>query len=317
MSLIVKPFAPSPLTLGLQALVARLPSTHSQYLKLQKELKNKEAGDFGEQYIMNELQKLQQLSDCHIFHNVMLPAILPMQIDILIITPSGIIILEIKNIRGTVHFKSDPRQLIRSTETGEVHTFTHPEIQLEQYMQATKHFLDAHDITMPIYGAIVFPFNNVDIHREGGGSPIIMGKELPLYIHNLKSQKLYFATNDIVHIILSQLRHTNPFPLCQYYHIESSVLQKGVYCENCSQFGMQKLKATWFCQKCEHQCKEAHVSALRDFYMLVGNTMTNRECRDFLKIESPHVTKRILQKLTRSGLGKHTKYNLASLNGNR
>ncbi|MFY0518386.1 nuclease-related domain-containing protein [Lysinibacillus sp. UGB7] len=316
--MIVKPFMPSPRTLGLHALVARLPSTHPQYQKLQKELKNKEAGDFGEQYITNELQKLQPLSDCHIFHNVILPTILPMQIDILIITPSGIIILEIKNIRGTVHFKSDPRQLIRTTETGEVRTFTHPEIQLEQYIQAMQHFLDAHRITMPLYGAIVFPFNNVDVHREGSGLPIVMGKELPIYIHKLLARKLDFAINDVSHIILSQLQQQkNPFPLCRYYHIEPSVLQRGVYCESCGQFGMLKLKATWFCQKCEHRCKEAHVSALKDFYMLVGDTMTNRECRDFLNVGSPHVTKRLLQRLflTRSGTGKNTKYNLSLLNG--
>ncbi|WP_369435868.1 nuclease-related domain-containing protein [Lysinibacillus fusiformis] len=317
--MIVKPFAPSRLTLGLQALVSRLPSTHPQYLKLQKELKNKEAGDFGELYIMKELQKYQQLSDCHILHNVILPTVLPMQIDILIITPSGIIILEIKNIRGTVHFKKEPRQLIRITETGEVRAFTNPEIQLEQYILAMKDFLDAHDITMPIYGAIVFPFNNVDIYREGGELPILMGKELPMYIHKLIAQKLDIATDDLAHIILSQMRQMHPFPLCKFYKIEPSVLQRGVTCENCGQLRMQKLKATWFCQKCEHKCKEAHMSALRDFYMLVGDSMTNRECRDFLKIESPHVTKRVLQKLylTSSGIGKHTKYNLSSLNGNR
>lgn len=242
-----------------------------------------------------------------------------MQIDILIITPSGIIILEIKNIRGTLHFKNNPRQLIRTTETGEVHTFTHPEIQLQQYMQAMLHFLDTYHITMPVYGAIVFPFNNVDVHGEGSGLPIVMGKELPLYIYKFITQKLDIAMDDILHIILSQLQQKNPFPLCRYYHIEPSVLQRGVYCENCGQFGMQKLKAIWFCQKCEHRCKEAHVSALKDFYMLVGDTMTNRECRDFLKIDSPYVTKRLMQRLllTRSGNGKSTKYNLSLLNGNR
>ncbi|QGG49982.1 hypothetical protein [Lysinibacillus pakistanensis] len=46
--MIIKPFEPSPLTKGLQALVTRLHPTHPQYQKLQQELKNKEAGDFGE-----------------------------------------------------------------------------------------------------------------------------------------------------------------------------------------------------------------------------------------------------------------------------
>lgn len=104
--MIVKPFEPFLLTKGLQALVSRLQPTHLQYQKLQQELKNKEAGDFGEQYIMKQLQQITLLKDCHIFHNVMLPSVLPMQIDILIIAPKAIILLEIKNIRGTVQFKT-------------------------------------------------------------------------------------------------------------------------------------------------------------------------------------------------------------------
>lgn len=118
--MIIKPFEPSLLTKGLQALVTRLHPTHPQYQKLQQELKNKEAGDFGEQYVVKELLQMALLNECYIFHNVMLPSVFPMQIDILIIVPNAIIILEIKNIRGTVHFKNNPRQLIRTSETGEV-----------------------------------------------------------------------------------------------------------------------------------------------------------------------------------------------------
>lgn len=313
--MIVKAFAPSQLTLGLQALVRRLLPSHPQFPSLQQELKNKEAGDFAEQYVLHELEKLPQLSDCYIFHNVILPTIFPMQIDILVVTASGIIILEIKNIRGTVHFKEDPRQLIRTSDTGQVQAFTHPEIQLEQYIQAMQHFLSEHNLVIPIYGAIVFPFNNVEIHREGRGLPILMGRELPMFVHKVIAKNRGMATNDITNIILSQLQHRKPFPLCRYYQLEVSALQKGVYCENCHHFGMEKMKRTWLCRRCQHQCMDAHVQALRDYYMLVGDTITNRECRAFLKIDSEDVTKRLLQKSLQTwrNTGKYTKYNLSSL----
>ncbi|MFJ5790528.1 nuclease-related domain-containing protein [Lysinibacillus sp. NPDC093197] len=313
--MIVKPFAPSSLTLGLQALVRRLHPSHPQFTTLQQELKNKEAGDFAEHYILKELEKLPQLSDCHIFHNVMLPTVLPMQIDILVITSSGVIILEIKNIRGTVHFKNDPRQLIRTLDTGEIQVFTHPEIQLEQYIQAMHHVLNKHDIMIPIYGAIVFPFNNVEIHREGEGLPIVMGRELPMYLHKLLAKNKGIATTEITNIILSQLQHRKPYPLCRYYQIDPNALQRGVFCENCGHFGMEKLKRTWLCQRCQHRCTDAHVQALKDYYMLVGDTITNRDCREFLKIDSEYIAKRLLQKSlpTRCNTGKYTKYYLSSL----
>lgn len=314
--MLVKPFAPSSLTKGLQALVTRLQPTHPQYQSLQQELKNKEAGDFGEQYVMKELQQIALLNDCYIFHNVILPSVFHMQIDILLIVPNAIILLEIKNIRGTVHFKSDPRQLIRTSESGEVHVFTHPEIQLEQYIQGMKHFLDTQHITIPIYGAVVFPFNNVNIHREDGRLPILMAKELPIFLHqHLEKNKETATMTEIKNLILSHLRDRTPFPLCQYYQIDASVLRRGVYCENCGAFGMKKLKIGWHCHICQHRCRDAHIQALKDYYMLVGETVTNRECRDFLMIESEHIAKRILQKLQlpRSGSNKYSSYKLSGL----
>lgn len=276
--MLVKPFAPSSLTKGLQALVTRLQPTHPQYQSLQQELKIKEAGDFGEQYVMKELQQIALLNDCYIFHNVILPSVIPMQIDILLIVPNAIILLEIKNIRGTVHFKSDPRQLIRTSESGEVHVFTHPEIQLEQYIQGMKHFLHTQHISIPIYGAVVFPFNNVNIYREDGRLPILMAKELPIFLHqHIEKNKETVTMTAIKTLFLSHLRNRTPFPLCQYYQIDVSALRRGVYCENCGEFGMEKLKIGWHCQMCQHRCRDAHIQALKDYYMLIGETITNRE----------------------------------------
>ena len=103
--MIVKPFTPSSFALGLEALLARLHPSHPQFLKLEQELKRQQAGDFGEKYIMNELQTLP--NDVQLLHNVILPTVLAIQIDILIITPNGIILLEVKNIKGTVHLKNN------------------------------------------------------------------------------------------------------------------------------------------------------------------------------------------------------------------
>lgn len=235
-----------------------------------------------------------------------------MQMDRLIITASGIVILEIKNIRGTVHFKNNPR---RTNDKGEVQAFTHPEIQLGQYIRAMHHFLNDHNMAVPIYGAIVFPFNNVAIHRKGDGLPIVMGRELLIYLYKIIEKNMGMAMNEITNIILSQLQHRNPFPLCRYYQLEVNALQRAVYCENCGYFGMEKLKRTWFCPRYQHQCTYAHIQALKDYYMLVGHTITNRECRAFLMLECKHVTKRLLQKIlrTRCNSGKLTKYDLSSL----
>ena len=312
--MIVKPFTSSPYILGLEALILRLSTAHPMVDKLQRELKVKEAGDFGERFIMKELQHFSQHYNFRVLHNVILPTALSMQIDILVITPNGLILLEIKNIKGRVHFKQDPRQLVRINENGDTSVFTHPEVQLEQYMQAMKQFLGAHQISIPIYGAIVFPFNNATIQREGDGLPILMAKELPLYFHKLTGGAHKQSVDDIARIILSHVKKRTPFPLCSYYNIPVDSLQKGIYCEKCSRFGMQKLKKGWSCHACQYVNPHAHVRALQDYYMLVSDKITNSDFRYFMQIDSPDVAKRILQKscAKRSGSGKNTQYYLAS-----
>ena len=71
----------------------------------------------------------------------------------------------------------------------------------------------------------------------------------------------------------------------------------------------------WYCQSCQSQCKNAHVRALLDYYMLVGDTISNRECREFLNIESQYVAKRLLQKLNLPSTGpdRIRKYDLSTL----
>ena len=292
MDLIVKPFAPTPLTLGLEALIARLNPEHQEFQKIQQELNRQQAGDFGEEYIMNELKKID--ADFQLLHNVTLPSALAMQIDILVITPSGIIVLEVKNIKGHVYLKNYPRQLIRTTQTGEVSVFTHPEIQLEQYMQGLKHFLQRHQITMPIYGAVVFAFNNVQIQREGEGR-ILTAKDLPMYIHTLPTYNESPSIQPIANKIMKYTKNKIPDPLCSYYKIDKASIQKGIRCEKCGKFAMTREKRTWICANCNHSCGHAHIQALRDYHMLIGSTITNQQCRQFLNIKSTDLAKRILK----------------------
>ena len=311
--MIVKPFTPSPFTHGLEALLARLHPAHPQFPKFEQELKHQQAGDFGEQYIMNELQKLSM--DIQLLHNVTLPTVLAMQIDVLIITPNGIILLEIKNIKGAVHLKNNPRQLIRTTEDGEVTVFTHPEIQLEQYMHGMKSFLQQHNITIPIYGAIVFPFNNVQIQREGDGLPILMAKDLPMYIHTLPRCNETIFIQNITSKVMKNIKTKTPYPLCHYYNIDTSSIQTGIRCEKCLHFSMTRQKRTWQCTKCQHTCVSAHNQALREYYMLIGNIITNQQCRQFLNIKNTDLAKRVLQATchVRSGSTKNRIYNLPHL----
>lgn len=180
--MILKPFDDAFMVKGLRTLLQRLDVSHPLYAKLSQELQQLEAGDFGEQHIIKQLQKLAYTLDIIILHNVTLPAPVPIQLDVVVITPQDIVIIESKNIRGSIQLKLRPRQMIRTLETGERHIFNHPEIQLEEYVFGLDKFLKRHQIQASVTGLIVFPFNNAEIQYDEGMFPVLMMRELACFL---------------------------------------------------------------------------------------------------------------------------------------
>lgn len=82
--------------------------------------------------------------------------------------------------------------------------------------------------------------------------------------------------------------------LLDKYGIELGELMKGIFCPNCNTVPMFRRKQKWYCRACQHASSEAHFSALNDYQWLVGDYITNREAREFLRVDSPDVVRRIL-----------------------
>ncbi|WP_052144744.1 nuclease-related domain-containing protein [Halalkalibacter okhensis] len=100
--------------LKLEALLRRLPAHHSIRNKIEEELKKRKAGYRGEQAIDYHL-KTQPIDDGLILHDNRLKQGKDhfFQIDTLIVTTRFFMILEIKNITGTLYFDQEFQQLIR------------------------------------------------------------------------------------------------------------------------------------------------------------------------------------------------------------
>ena len=96
--MIVKPFEESLMTQGLRVLAKRLMPASSLHERIIRELQHAEAGDHGEQYILQQLEKLSHSLDIKVLHNVSIQKPVPMQLDIVILMPSEVLILESKNI---------------------------------------------------------------------------------------------------------------------------------------------------------------------------------------------------------------------------
>jgi len=58
---------------------------------------------------------------------------------------------------------------------------------------------------------------------------------------------------------------------------------------------MKRQHSKWHCTKCHYTSKHAHITALNDYLLLIKPYITNRNTRNFLKIQSRYQAKRLLK----------------------
>ncbi|WP_369436239.1 nuclease-related domain-containing protein [Lysinibacillus fusiformis] len=300
------------MTLGLRALARRLQPSHPLYEQITRELQQAEAGEYGERYIVRQLEKLSYSMDIHILHNIRLSRPLPIQLDVVVVTPYEVIIIESKNIRGDVQLKSKPRQMIRILDTGNRSIFNHPEVQLEEYVYGLQGFFRQHNVEAHVGGVIVFPFNNARIDYENGMFPVIMSRELTNFLRQRNAQGERLDVQEIIALLLHHHTSYEPFPLCRYYDIEERAIRQGVFCPKCQLGMMHRLPLKWRCLSCYHTDSTAHYVTLQDYSMLISNHITNKQAQYFLQINNRHIVKRILATncYSKVGVTKQSKYQI-------
>jgi uncharacterized Zn finger protein (UPF0148 family) len=98
--------------------------------------------------------------------------------------------------------------------------------------------------------------------------------------------------------------------LLKKYKISADELLRGVQCPECKFLPMERQYGNWYCPSCFAVCKNAHDKAIEDYLMLVKPKITNRECREFLGVESKDLSTSLLQKagLVRKGSFRDSVY---------
>ena len=313
--MIIKAYSDTHYLEALNNLIQRLSINNPQRKELIDEYMRINAGDIGEKFIMETIEKLQLPYDFFIFHNLSLFIESKIQIDILIITKYYVIILEVKNIKGAIEFSRNPKQLIRTLPNGEMHVFNSPEPQLDEYIYQIKQFFLNYGIDIPIYGAIVFPFTSSFIRQPTEKTIILRKNELKPFLRNIPTGKEYLNDKNVEFFnsyFLKEQLTFNPYPLIEKYKIQRDEVMNGVICPNCGTLGMKRFAFYWFCQSCGHKSTNAHENAIYDYLKIINNTITNRECRRFLEVNNKDQVNKMLRKmpLNKTGNYRNTKYTL-------
>nr|WP_255450308.1 nuclease-related domain-containing protein [Alteribacillus sp. YIM 98480] len=239
--------------------------------------------------------------------------------DTLILSPSFFLILEVKNISGTLIFDADFTQFIRKDGEKE-EAFLHPLIQVSRQQAQLSTWIQQKDaFSVPIETLVVIGNNHSVLKRTGQKmyENVIHGSLLPNKIKHLQRHYpkwlLSHSQLESLSMLLTEAHNDRNQDILKQYGIDTSHVIKGVQCPECFHFSMNRKHGSWQCPSCDHRSKTAHLQALRDYYLLFSSMISNKEARIFLNVSSSHTAKRILQShgFTRVGVSNRgAKYEL-------
>jgi Nuclease-related domain len=275
----------------------RLPFQHPILPILSAKQASVEAGIGGEERVAELLRKYTFPFQNHIFHDLSLTSDCSFQIDHFFLTLYYGVIFETKNIGGSLEFKDNPPQLIRTKDTGQRNSYESPVVQLERNYELLTAWLKARNIHLPLYGAVVLAYPQQIVAVPPEKTKLLFPNMIPSFIKSLPQQAKRLDQETFSWLSTELLNSHHPFipkPISDSYQIPFSDFLTGVRCEACGKLGMIRLPRTWHCPNCKVNNHMAHIKDLREWFLLCKRTITNRECREFLHVDID-TAKRILQ----------------------
>jgi hypothetical protein len=289
-----------------EALLRNLNDCHLKIPLIEQELKKRKAGFNGERAVDYQLSFLTD-KKYMIFNDLKLP-LTPhhFQVDSLLFTPCYTLILEIKNISGTLTIDSEFNQLTKEYN-GAVTGFSDPITQARRQKLFLQRFFYDNNLIIPPIEYFVVISNPNTILRMGKGQTLQAPYNKIIHAQNLISEisklnSLYteekFNKKEFRRIkkVLLTKHDTSYSSILNTYGINENELLRGVFCELCRR-KMERVYGTWFCKGCKVCSKTAHERKVEDYFLLIKPRITNKELRYFLELESRKTSEIILNSL--------------------
>lgn len=285
-----------------EAVVQRILSNDREAAAFQEEFYRMKAGFAGEQKLKNVLSDISFKSDYTIFYNFecVNDRGFTHQIDALLLTPHFILILEVKQISGKLHYKPFFHEFSRVTENQTRDNFPNPFDQVYRHKLFIMQFLQKLNIMMPVLQLVVIANYRAEFDSSLEGFPIIHLSGLPRHLEKLYAENGHKTAN--IAYICSQLE-TLIQPLPARKTIARCRLKSGVLCQKCDyQSRMHYHRGIWKCEKCRSKSREALLETLHHYRVLISPRISNKDFREFVGVNSTFAASKILARL---GLEKH------------
>ncbi|MFE8702799.1 nuclease-related domain-containing protein [Cytobacillus sp. FJAT-54145] len=307
--------------LKFQALLRRLPEDHPKRSKIEGEYAKNKAGFQGEKSIDYYLDQLST-KDYLIFHDLRLEGEggYFFQIDTLILTSRFAIIIEVKNMIGTLLFDQSFNQLIRTINEKE-EVFPDPLLQIERLQIQLRKWLQKFNFPLvPINSFVVISKYSSLIkatkQNHEISNKVIHAEAIPKKIATIDSMfKKELITRQEAKKLSRQLikQHREySSDILKIFQLHRSEIMTGVYCSECLFMPLTKERRGWLCPICENYSKDIYLPSLLDYFLLFGPMINNQKAREFLRLPSSSICNKLLSSLNlpSSGDYKNRKYEL-------
>lgn len=302
---------------SLECLLHRLPKEHSYRKFFEVELHRSKSGKRGEARMKRKFNEFYLPEEHDVMWNVSL-AIggWRVQMDGLLLTDRCAVIIESKNISGRIVFDEKTGEFYRFNDDDEKTIMEDPTIQLNKHMRFLEAWFKIQNITVPIDGLVVFTPKQCEFVSKPKNKYICKTYQMVEYLHiilqnypqRIASPKL----DDIKKAIEDNQAPYQRIPLCEQYRLDWRELKRGVLCNKCIMYSMERKNHSWKCTKCGEKNSHAHVYAISEYFSLIDSSISNRQFRAFCLIESQSVAKRLITSLNlqKTGELKGRKYQL-------
>ncbi|WP_052353707.1 nuclease-related domain-containing protein [Neobacillus jeddahensis] len=293
-----------------EALLRRVPPTHISYRDIEVGLMKWKKGYAGEKNVDYYLSYLPE-DQYHIINDLRLIQKNPFQIDSYIQSRQFGLILEIKNISGTLFFDQATQGVIR-TYNGQSEGISNPLTQARHHQSQFLKWMIHHKLpSMPIEYLVVISKNSTILRTNPGNEHIFNHM---IYAENLEEKVAELAAkyqspllkgqalNKRCQLILAENSPAYP-EILKTFAIPKSIIIKGVRCPNCQHIPMIRVSASWYCGKCKTYSKNAHIPAIREYFLLMNEPLTVKLFQEFFRIDQRNVAKYLLRTLSLTATG--------------
>ncbi|MGP4038293.1 NERD domain-containing protein [Gracilibacillus sp. D59] len=298
----------------LEALINRL-SPHDITEELEKTYGRELSGYVGEKKLPYYLHMIQ--NEKLMLYGVRLPWQNHFfQIDNLSIFLKKIFICEVKNLKGKL-FINEANQLVQEHDDGKLEIYDNPLVQAQFQKEKLEALLRLQSFSFPpIHPIVVFTHPNANLNFQH--PDMIPVQQLPLRLSEIlrESHTQTFSFSHLKNIshFLSRHHQDRRVDILTRFPIQPRKVKCGLFCPQCNSKAI-RIYGTWECIKCGLKDKKMHIYALRDWTLIFGPIITNRQARYFLDLPSKDLIKRILQQMNCPSVGTYSdrKYDLSDL----